>query len=112
MGEKVLLVLIPRWDNATVEEKGERLKRFCSSASSSVWNIVSKLGTKMKGYFNPSWWQNFPLWFHHVVKSMERDERNSINMAVSLKVIHWQQESNAQDKSSSSLKLMLLAEKK
>ena len=33
-------------------------------------------------------------------------------MAVSLNVIHWQQESNAQDKSSSSLKLMLLAETK
>ena len=64
------------------------------------------------GYFNPSWWQNFPLWFHHVVKSMGRDEWNSIIMAVSLKLIHWQQESNAQDKSSSSLKLMLLAETK
>ena len=55
------VILIPRWDNTTDDEKGERLKRFCSSASSSVWNIVSKLGTKMKGYFNPSWWQNFPL---------------------------------------------------
>ena len=43
---------------------------------------------------------------------MGRDEESAIKMAVSLNVIHWQQESNAQDKSSSSLKLMLLAETK